>query len=215
MPFGVHRLTGRRYGFYTSDGSPLAPSIREQIYALKTPETVSEAAFEAYRSFVPPQPAVAVAEPPEELTGTVSERIKASVTVLEFVSQYVDLKPTASGAVGLCPFHDDHHPSLGVNTEGNYWHCSAGCGGGAVIDFYVFVVICDHKVDFLADLRKQACVCPNDVVISIPAQKASLEQTRAALEATTRVPSQRDIPKNCNRGRATHPDDLQWGRLRS
>jgi hypothetical protein len=32
MPFGVHRFTGRRYGFYTSDGSPLAGSIREQIY---------------------------------------------------------------------------------------------------------------------------------------------------------------------------------------
>ncbi len=130
MPFGVHRLTGRRYGFYTSDGSPLAPSIREQIYALKTPETVPEAAFEAYRSFVPPQPALAVTEPPEELAGTLSERIKASVTVLEFVSQYVELKPTASGAVGLCPFHDDHHPSFGVNDEGNYWHCFAGCGGG-------------------------------------------------------------------------------------
>jgi DNA primase len=49
-----------------------------------------------------------------------SEGIKASVTVMEFVSQYVDLKPTASGAVGLRPFHDDHHPSFGVNTEGNY-----------------------------------------------------------------------------------------------
>jgi hypothetical protein len=208
MPFGVHRLTGQRYGFYTADGVPLAPTIREQIYALKTPETVPETAFEAYRSFVPPQPAVTVTEPPEELTGTLSERIKASVTVLEFVSQYVELKPTASGAVGLCPFHDDHHPSF-VNTEGNYWHCFAGCGGGSVIDFCVFVVICDHKVDFLADLRKQACVCPNGVVISVPAQKASLEQTRAALESTRLVLSQRDILKNCNRGRATHPDDLQ------
>ena len=136
MPFGVHRLTGRRYGFYTADGSPLAPTIREQIHALKTPETVPGAAFEAYRSFVPPQPAAAITEPPGELTGTLSERIKGSVTVLEFVSQYVDLKPTASGPVGLCPFHDDHHPSFGVNTEGNYWHCFAGCGGGAVIDFY-------------------------------------------------------------------------------
>jgi hypothetical protein len=47
----------------------------------------------------------AVAEQPEELTGTVSDRIKASVTVLEFVSQCIDLKPTARGAVGLCPFH--------------------------------------------------------------------------------------------------------------
>ena len=137
MPFGVHRLTGRRYGFCTADGVLLAPTIREQIYALKIPEIVPEAAFEAYRSFVPPQQAAVSTEPPEELTGTLSERIKASVTVLEFVSQYVELKPTASGAVGLCPFHNDHHPSFGVNTEGNYWNCWAGCGGGSVIDFWM------------------------------------------------------------------------------
>ena len=152
MPFGVHRLTGWRYGFYTADGSPLSPTVREQIYALKTPETVPEAAFEAYRSFVPPQPAAAVTEPPEEITGTLSERIKASVTVLEFVSQYVELEPTASGAAGLCPFHDDHHPSLGVNTEGNYWNCWAGCGGGSVIDFWQKW----RKCDFTTTVRELA-----------------------------------------------------------
>ena len=102
--------------------------------------------------FVPPQPAAAVAEPPEELAGTLSERIKASVTVLEFVSQYVELKPTASGAVGLCPFHDDHHPSFGVNAEGNYWHCFAGCGGGSVIDFYIKW----RKCDFTTAVRELA-----------------------------------------------------------
>jgi hypothetical protein len=111
-----------------------------------------EAAFEAYRSFVPRQPAAAVTEPPEELTGTLSERIKASVTVLEFVSQYVDVKPTASGAVGLCPFHDDHHPSFGVNSEGNYWNCWAGCGGGSVIDFYIKW----RKCDFASAIRELA-----------------------------------------------------------
>ena len=63
--------------------------------------------------------------------------IKARVTVLEFVSQYVDLKPTASGGLGLCPFHDDHHPSFGVNDAGNFWHCFAGCGGGSVVDFWM------------------------------------------------------------------------------
>jgi DNA primase len=53
-------------------------------------------------------------------SGKVSERIKASVTVLEFVSQFVDLKPTVGEAIGLCPFHDDHHPSFGANDEDNY-----------------------------------------------------------------------------------------------
>jgi hypothetical protein len=152
MPFGVHRLTGRRYRFYTADGSPLAPTVREQICALRTPETVPEAVFDAYRSFVPPHPASAVTSLPEELAGTLSERIKAKVTVLEFVSQYVDLKPTASGAVGLCPFHDDHRPSFGVNEDGNYWHCFAGCGGGSVIDFWRKW----QKCDFTAAVRELA-----------------------------------------------------------
>jgi DNA primase len=68
------------------------------------------------------------------------------VTVLEFVSQYVKLKPTASGAIGLCPFHDDHQPSFGVNEEGNYWHCFAGCGGGSVIDFWMRGKECDFAM---------------------------------------------------------------------
>jgi len=152
MPFGVHRLTGRRYGFYTADGSPLAPTTRGQICALKAPETVPEAAFEAYRSFVPPRPAAACLEPLEAATGTVSERIKAKVSVLEFVSQYVELKPTASGAIGLCPFHDDHRPSFGVNAEGNYWNCWAGCGGGSVIDFWQRW----RKCDFTTAIRELA-----------------------------------------------------------
>ena len=85
----------------------------------------------------------ALTEPLTVAEGTVSEKIKASVTVLEFVSQYVDLKPTASGAIGLCPFHDDHHPSFGVNEAGNYWHCFAGCGGGSVIDLWTKLRGCD------------------------------------------------------------------------
>lgn len=142
MPFGVHRVTGRRYGFYTPDGAPLAPTIRQQIYVLAAPEVVPEIAFESYRAFAP-RPVLTSTEPPEADTETVSGRIKASMTVLEFVSQYVDLKPTASGAIGLCPFHDDHHPSLGVNDEGNYWHCFAGCGGGSLIDFWMKWKECD------------------------------------------------------------------------
>jgi DNA primase len=84
--------------------------------------------------------------------GTVPERIKASVTVLEFVSQYVDLKPTASGAVGLCPFHDGHHPSFGVNSEGNYWQSFAGCGERSVIDFWMRW----RKCDFTTAVRELA-----------------------------------------------------------
>jgi len=138
MPFGVHRLTDRRYGFITPDGRHLTPTIRDQIQHFSAPQTVAEAAFEAYGSHVPAEPLPAVSAPVEEPTGPLSERIKASVTVLEFVSRYVGVQPAASGAIGLCLFrHDDHRPSFGVNDEGNYWHCFAGCGGGSVVDFWM------------------------------------------------------------------------------
>jgi hypothetical protein len=143
MPFGVHRLTGRRYGFITLGGDHLAPTIREQIKLFSAPQTVPEAAFRAYPSFLSSQEETALKKPLEAPADMVSEKIKNRVTVLEFISQYVDLKPTASGAVGLCPFHDDEHPSFGVNDEENYWNCFAGCGGGSVIDFWMKWKGCD------------------------------------------------------------------------
>ena len=143
MPFGVHRLTGRRYGFITPEGEHLASTISEQIYALGAYETVPAAVFGEYKELISSRAESASLRHLEEPTDTVSERIKASVTVLEFVSQYVDLKPTRTGAIGLCPFHDDDHPSFGVNDTGNYWNCWAGCGGGSVIDFYMKLKGCD------------------------------------------------------------------------
>jgi DNA primase len=65
------------------------------------------------------------------------------VTVPESVSQYVDPKPTRSGAIGLRLFHDDNQPSFGVNDEGNCWHCFSGCGGGSMIDFWMKWQGCD------------------------------------------------------------------------
>jgi DNA primase len=50
---------------------------------------------------------------------------------------FIDMRPVASGAIGRCPFHEDRKPSFGVNGEGNYWQCFAGCGGGSVIDFWM------------------------------------------------------------------------------
>ena len=75
------------------------------------------------------------------------------MTVLDFVGEYVDLKPTTSGAIGLCPFHDDHNPSFGGNAEEDYWHCFAGCGGGSVIDFWMEWRRCDFT-SAVAELAK-------------------------------------------------------------
>ena len=135
LPFGIHRLTGRRYGFLKSDVRFLVPTIRDQIYILSAPETVPKVVFDNFRSRIPKENISASYVSTGEKTDMVSDRIKKSISVLEFVSQHVDLKPTNNGAIGLCPFHNDHHPSSGINDKANYWHCLPDVEGGRLLIF--------------------------------------------------------------------------------
>ncbi len=133
LPLGMHQKTGRRYHFITPDGSPLAPTIREQMAILASPLPIPEWAFEAYKSHIEP---VGKPEPVRlspTTAKTLSGRIKETVTVYDFVSQYVELDDRGRGH---CPFHDDKHKSFAVNKNKNFWNCFAGCGGGSLIDFW-------------------------------------------------------------------------------
>ena len=48
----------------------------------------------------------------------------------------VKLKKHGKDLIGLCPFHDDHEPSLVITPERNLWHCLGACqAGGSVIDW--------------------------------------------------------------------------------
>ncbi|MCB9112219.1 MAG: hypothetical protein H6634_13330 [Anaerolineales bacterium] len=134
LPFGIHQKDGQRYGFVTPGGKPIAKTFADQIYLLSNPRTVDKAALDEFISqykAIVPKPALVKSEAVGE---TLSLQIKRSVTVLDFVGQYVELSPAGRG---LCPFHDDHHQSFSVNAEKNYWHCFAGCGGGSIIDFWM------------------------------------------------------------------------------
>ena len=49
LPFGVHRRSGNRYGFYNTQGHPIAPALSWQIMVLEDRETVPTAVFEQFR----------------------------------------------------------------------------------------------------------------------------------------------------------------------
>lgn len=142
LPFGIHRKSGRRYGFVMPDGRPLAATVRAQIRCLDAAQTVPMRLFTYFASLAPPPPSRADFVGIEDPTATLSARIKAAVRVRDFIAQYVELSPAG---LGLCPFHDDHSPSLSVNAEENYWHCFA-CGvGGSVIDFWMRYRRCSFR----------------------------------------------------------------------
>ena len=58
--------------------------------------------------------------------GSVIERIKATrSTVQELEAAGIALRPSGENTmVGLCPFHDDHRPSLWVYTDNGLWGCN-------------------------------------------------------------------------------------------
>lgn len=88
------------------------------------------------------------------------ERLKAEVSLQRLVeASGVQLRRHGADLLGLCPFHDDHDPSLVVTPARNLWHCLGACGvGGSVIDWVMRTqgVSFRHAVELLRDGRAGA-----------------------------------------------------------
>jgi len=61
--------------------------------------------------------------------------IRRRADIVSVVGRYVTLRRQGRNLVGLCPFHDDHHPSLTVNAEKGLFHCFSCGSGGDIFDF--------------------------------------------------------------------------------
>ena len=65
------------------------------------------------------------------------ERLKREVSIERLAeARGVKLKRHGADLIGLCPFHEDHSPSLVISPQKNLWNCLGACGkGGSVIDW--------------------------------------------------------------------------------
>ena len=63
--------------------------------------------------------------------------VRARATILDVVSDYVNLKKTGSNFLGLCPLHGEKTPSFSVNPAKEIFHCF-GCGAGG--DVFSFIM---------------------------------------------------------------------------
>lgn len=86
--------------------------------------------------------------------GTIDElksRIK-DVPVSEILSRYVHVVKKGTQTQAVCPFHDDHDPSLTINDQRGMWFCFVDNMGGDAIRF----VMLYRKLEFL-DALKDIC----------------------------------------------------------
>ncbi len=89
------------------------------------------------------------------MQNSLKDRVLQAVDIVTVVGERVSLTRRGKEFVGLCPFHDDHKPSLNVSPVKQIFKCWS-CGvGGDVIRFVQLSERIDFK-DALARLAKRA-----------------------------------------------------------
>jgi DNA primase len=101
------------------------------------------ALLEAAKPGPPPEPVASAPTPapggPVGRWAERVERIKTRIAIADVVRQYVELRGIGERLRGLCPFHDDHEPSLVVFPASGRFYCFGCAARGDVIAFLMAV----------------------------------------------------------------------------
>jgi len=65
------------------------------------------------------------------------QQVAQATDIVELIGQYVALTKRGREYVGLCPFHDDHKPSMNVSPAKQIFKCFACGAGGGVFQFLI------------------------------------------------------------------------------
>lgn len=66
---------------------------------------------------------------------TLKDQIKTSLNIVDLIGQYVTLKRAGKHYLGVCPFHDDHKPSMVVSPHKESYYCPACDAKGDIFEF--------------------------------------------------------------------------------
>ncbi len=62
-------------------------------------------------------------------------QIQQANDIVDVISEHINLAKKGKEMAGLCPFHEDHRPSLNVNSTKQIFKCFACGAGGDVFKF--------------------------------------------------------------------------------
>ena len=83
------------------------------------------------------------------ISNEIINEIRNKTDIVDVVSRYVNLTKKGKNYIGVCPFHDDHPPSMSVSPEKQIFTCfSCGATGN------VFTFVSDfEKISFSDAVR--------------------------------------------------------------
>ena len=68
---------------------------------------------------------------PQEIVNDILQK----TDIVDIISQYLNVKKKGSGYVAVCPFHDDHDPSLSISQSKQIYRCFVCGNAGNVFNF--------------------------------------------------------------------------------
>lgn len=78
--------------------------------------------------------------------------IKSKVNILDVISEYLPVEQKGKNYFAICPFHDDHNPSMSISPEKQIYTCFVCGASGNVFNF----VANYEKVSFVSAVKKVA-----------------------------------------------------------
>ncbi|MBI5325482.1 MAG: DNA primase [Ignavibacteriae bacterium] len=96
------------------------------------------------------------------ITEDIKRQILSRTDIVEIIGEAIDLRRKGRSFVGLCPFHNDTHPSMNVNPDLGIYKCFSCGAGGDVISFLINY----HRLSYLESMqllaKRGGIVIPDD-----------------------------------------------------
>ena len=104
-----------------------------------------------------------------KLTQEVIDDIRSSADIAQVIGHYIPLIKKGKGYSALCPFHDDHDPSLSISEDKQIYKCFVCGNGGNVFTF----VSNFKKISFPQAVSEVASIIGKPIDIDLAPKKVS------------------------------------------
>ena len=104
-----------------------------------------------------------------KLTQEVIDDIRNNANIVDVIGHYIPLVKKGKSYSALCPFHDDHDPSLSISEDKQIYKCFVCGNGGNVFTF----VSNYNKVSFPEAVKEVADLIGKPIEIDTPVKKVS------------------------------------------